>query len=212
MKSAFFTVIFILLTVPVILINQNTPIFSFFAYPAGEQIFLLQRMAGLYGFTLIFIQILLGSERVTLAKYFSTSKIINWHKTIGKIALLLIVSHPLLALIIPPLLPEFFQNNLLGVLAGTAALALIMATVFSALLAAKIGPSWIKIHRFNYLVFMLVLFHSWQIGVDTHNSLAFLWQATLGLIVGFILIKRLLVWMRKPIIPVSKESSSTSSN
>ncbi|MBI4039290.1 hypothetical protein HY388_00490 [Candidatus Daviesbacteria bacterium] len=210
MKPAFFIAIFILLVVPLILINQNTPILSFFAYSNQEQVFFLQRATGLYGFTLIFLQIVLGSGRTWLSQFFPSSKVITWHKTIGKIALLAIISHPFLAFFIPSFLPEFFQNNPLGFLAGTAAFALIMATVFSALLAAKIGPAWIKIHRFNYLVFVLILFHSWQIGADTHNSLAILWQATLGLVVGFLFAKKLLGWMRKPLVQsVSKESNPT---
>lgn len=145
----------------------------------ADNLFLIHRIAGLYAFSLIFLQTVIGSTRVPLSQYFPPAKVLSFHMGSGKIAFLLALLHPALlyatylftsdfSYIDPFLAGEgAFYFNL-----GITAVLILILTVVAALMRAKIGPRWVTLHRLNYLVFWLIFFHSRNLGVDTHTQTA----------------------------------------
>ena len=187
----------LLLSIPFVLLQDNLRALVNTPLTTQELLFLLQRAAGLFAFTLIFIQIVLGSGRDLLSQIYPASDIIKIHRLIGKIAFALVLAHPLLIIITPNLFFTFWQQDSLAISLGITALVLILITVPTAIWAANIGLSWIKIHRLNYLVFALIIIHSRRIGVDTGGSLIYWWYISLGVIAAGLFARKLWLWFNK---------------
>lgn len=136
------------------------------------------RLLGLYAFTLAGLQLAIGSWRNRLADYFDESFIIPFHMSLGRVAFLLILAHPLFYFLsevmggIAPslflLLPQFGAYGQPGLIAfGATGLYLFIIAVIAAMFRKKIGfPLWKRLHYLNYLAFAFVLVHSMLIGTD----------------------------------------------
>jgi predicted ferric reductase len=133
-------------------------------------------LLGLYAFTLVTWQVLIATNLRWLRKLWP--RIINFHHFEGGFALLFAVLHPTFILIgfglVNYLHFRFVSPHLRWwLIPSYTALTILIGTVITASLAWR-GmniPWWRKLHRLNYLVFILVWLHSWFIGTDTRTRL-----------------------------------------
>lgn len=142
---------------------------------------LLFPLVGLYAFTLVWAQVVLGSGMWLWRKVFSWIETL--HRTQGVFALLFALTHPTmiaygygleLYLSREYVAPELKFYLYLGyfqllVLCCTVATALLRKTSF-------MKKWWRKIHLANYAVFVSVWVHGWFLGSDVQfSSLKYLW-------------------------------------
>ncbi|MBI3443285.1 hypothetical protein HY008_01310, partial [Candidatus Woesebacteria bacterium] len=124
--------------------------------------------------------------------------IFNFHKAEGAVAYSLIVLHPFLFVLfnfkIKGVFDPFSVYTDLCVLCsnrleffytfGRIAFWLTTIAVLAAILRTQpwLRVHWRKFHILNYVVFLLVAFHSWNLGSDTHSTpfVWFFWVALLG--------------------------------
>lgn len=146
---------------------------------------------GLYAFTFVAIQMILGSNMRRLRPIYP--KVMQFHRWQGLFALAFAFVHPLLAAaafgpqatflqrtIVPPSLSNY-------IIFGIIASDLMLVTVITAVAAwkfQKFTKTWRTIHLLNYLVFILAWVHSWFIGSDVQGS-----------ILKYVWIFYLLVWL-----------------
>lgn len=142
--------------------------------------YILFRLFGLYAFTLIWSQTILGPFMNPLRRLYG-AVVLKIHRVEGVFAFTFAILHPLLfytAYLSSPnnrgvlfALEDYLGKNLLiyGML-GQLALFLMACTVISALLARYIRV-WRTIHFLNYLIFILVFVHSFKIGSDVRTEL-----------------------------------------
>lgn len=182
-----------ILVLPFYLVTQNLSVRN-----AADFLFLLSRLFGLLAFSLIFLQIVIGSGRFFLNSLFPAGMLLKAHMTIGKIAFGLVILHPLLLLsthFIPHrvdyLTGYFVTGNLFFLLLGITALTLLCITVSAALLRFKIGPKWINLHRLNYVVFWLIFVHGINIGFDTQSSFVRIIYFLFGTVVALLIFNRI---------------------
>lgn len=198
MSKPFFQLL-LLLTLLIILI---LPIFltagGFSFTNSSEFLFLIHRLLGIYAFSLIFIQIILGSLRDVLNKFFPSNKILKFHMSTGKIAFLFSVLHPSLLLAtyfteknLSYLFPFLEGESVIYFSFGILALVAMFISVLAAIFRLRIGPKWIYLHRLNYLIFWLVFFHSAKLGVDVHSDLAAWMYRIYGAIVAVLTARRI---------------------
>lgn len=139
-------------------------------------------LVGLYAFTLVWSQVVLGSGMNLWRKVYP--KIEGYHRKQGVFTLLFAITHPTLLLIgVGP--TAYFTRTyvapelMLFVWFGYVQLFLLILTALAALLRKKIAwlrARWRVIHVLNYLVFILVWFHSWFLGSDVQpTNLKYLW-------------------------------------
>ncbi len=134
------------------------------------------RIAGLLSFTTLAFQISTGAFRPLLNKIFNPAKIYNFHIAVGRIAFLLVLTHPILFIIanymaktldfsyfIPLYITNDFYRTALSF--GPTALYLLFLSVGAAVLRKKI-KNWIWFHRLNFIIFILVFIHSFNVGTD----------------------------------------------
>lgn len=127
---------------------------------------------GLYAFTFVWVQLMIGTNLPYLRGIFRWSE--TYHRTQGLFTLLFALTHPLLLLfgvgfeayrqfqfVNPQLLP--------WAILGQVQLFLLLLTVATALLRKRpwLQQRWKYIHYLNYLIFGLVWVHGWFIGSDT---------------------------------------------
>ncbi|MCR4306154.1 MAG: ferric reductase-like transmembrane domain-containing protein [Candidatus Daviesbacteria bacterium] len=195
-KTIILASLLFVLIAPLILLNQGLAFKK-----TSDLLFFLHRGLGIYAFSLIFLALLMGSTISLLDRFFTPGKAFVTHRIIAIVAFVLSLLHPLflfstylsegnLSYIIP------FQTgtNLFYFFLGIFALMLLILTVTSALLRFRLGPKWLFIHRFNYLIFWLIFFHGLNLGVDTKTSFAGFLYLTYGAIVGIVTIRRLLIY------------------
>ncbi len=161
-------------------------------------------LVGLYAFTLLWIQLMLGSLMPWWRRMYPGIE--RWHRTQGVFVFLLALLHPSLLLIGIGLAPfatfRFVDQRMIPfVLLGETALLLMTVTVLTALLrkTARVKRWWRQIHLLNYLIFILVWFHSWNLGSDVQSSnLRWLWLGFGISAVGAILLRVFgLTWPRR---------------
>lgn len=138
-------------------------------------------LLGLYAFTLVWFQLMIGSSRSLLRQFFPG--IITFHRRQGVFALLFALLHPLMLLLgIGP--TAYFARTfvdpslMLYVWIGYVQLALLILTAGTAMLMKQpwLQRRWKVIHYFNYIVFVLIWIHSWFLGADVQStSLKYLW-------------------------------------
>lgn len=162
----------------------------------GLTLNLFERVSGVFIFTLLFIQIILGAYMDKL-----TSKFGGWifkvYTIQGLIIYLLAIIHPLFLLIfnfkvfhtfdpfyiytqaclLCPKQVELFYTF------GRLALWFLTIGVFAAIFKNSEGwmkTNWRKLHLFNYVVFFFVAVHGWFVGSDFHLSPLkfFFWLST----------------------------------
>ncbi|VVB58223.1 3-phenylpropionate/cinnamic acid dioxygenase ferredoxin subunit [Candidatus Anstonella stagnisolia] len=144
---------------------------------------LLFPLVGLYAFSLLWAQIMIGSNLDLLRKVFPLAE--KFHRAEGIAALLFALIHPSMILIgvglsnflalnfVPPSLVTF-------VWLGFFQLLLLICTAGSALLMQHpfLRTRWRIIHYANYLLFASVWIHSWFLGSNVQSSsLKYLWAA-----------------------------------
>lgn len=145
-------------------------------------------LLGLYAFTFVTWQVLIATNLRWLRKLWP--RVINFHHFQGGFALIFAVLHPALILIGFGLADylhfRFVSPNLRWwLIPSYTALTILLLTVTTASLAwhGMNIPWWRKLHRLNYLVFVLVWLHSWFIGTDTRTLLLrFVWVVYLLLV------------------------------
>lgn len=139
-------------------------------------------LVGLYAFTLLWSQFVIGSARSVLRKLVHPA-IITFHRRQGVLIFLLAWLHPTLRFfgigldqyfkswnVTPTLVPYlwlgYLQLFLLTLTAGTALLRKL----------PWLKTRWHTIHYLNYAVFVLVWIHSWVLGSDVQTTnLRYLW-------------------------------------
>ena len=130
----------------------------------------LVRLAGLLGFTLIFLQLAIGALMTKLRPVFGNKLILRWHIVQGIIGFILANVHPLAI----ASLYGFSRVVKMGGYAmwGKTALILLWVSVAAGLLRASpwLQKYWRWIHRLNYGIFGLVYWHSWNMGHDTRQA------------------------------------------
>ncbi len=136
---------------------------------------------GLYAFTLVWAQLMLGTSMDLLRRVFPWVE--GFHRKQGVFVLLLALTHPtLLLLAYGP--AEYLAHSFVApeqalfVYLGQFQLFLIVLTVSAGLLRKwrPIRRSWRYIHWANYLVFISAWIHSWFLGTDVQpTALRYLW-------------------------------------
>lgn len=161
----------IVLLMPIYLVSRNL----FIEKPA-DILFLVHRMLGLYAFSLIFIQIIIGSTRPLLNRLFPAGAVLQNHMRLGKIAFSLALLHPvflystnLLENNLSYVAPYLKETNLLFYSLGIFSLLLLILSIGAALFRSRIGLKWIYIHRINYVIFWLIVIHSLNLGSDVRS-------------------------------------------
>lgn len=177
---------------------------------SSDLLFLLHRILGLYAFSIIFIQIILGSGRSLLGKIFSPSLVLKTHMNTGKLALLLVLLHPTLLYLTfftkgdLSYVTAFMQGeSLLYFAMGVTALILILISGFVAIYRLSIGPKWVYIHRINYLIFWLIFIHSFKLGVDVQNTPSQMIYLLYGTVVGALTIRKIFLWVQRKNTPLA---------
>ncbi|MDP2587386.1 MAG: Rieske 2Fe-2S domain-containing protein, partial [bacterium] len=141
---------------------------------------LLFPLVGLYAFTLIWAQVILGSSMPIWRRVYPWIE--TFHRTQGIFVLLFAGLHPTLLLLAYGqayfnydfVLPE----QQIFIYIGQIQLLLIILTVATALLRKTrlVKKWWRYVHWANYLVFALVWIHSWELGSDVKPTwLRFVW-------------------------------------
>ncbi|MFA6042186.1 MAG: ferric reductase-like transmembrane domain-containing protein [Patescibacteria group bacterium] len=138
-------------------------------------------LVGLYAFTLVWTQVLLGSMMSKWTKWVGLG--FAQHRVVGPTVLLFALIHPVLLLVgvgwtdylnrsyVEPTQQVFIYF-------GLTALLLVLLTALSALLRTRpwVQRWWRKVHVFNYIVFASAWIHSWNLGTDIQSTgLRFLW-------------------------------------
>lgn len=185
--------LFVVLILPIFLLEGG---FSF--TKNSDLLFLIHRILGIYAFSLIFIQIILGSLRDVLNKFFPNNKLLKFHMGFGKIAFLLSILHPSLLFAtyfteknLSYIWPFLEGESVIYFSFGVLALVALIISVSAAIFRLKIGPRWIYLHRLNYLIFWLVFFHSAKLGVDIHSDLAAWMYRIYGAIIAVLTARRI---------------------
>jgi predicted ferric reductase len=138
---------------------------------------------GLYAFTLLWVQFLLGAAMPIWRRVYSGIE--RFHRVQGVFVLLFALTHAGLVLagfgISGYLTRSFLPDHLRPfALLGQTALYLLLLTVSTALLRRTrwLAKRWRFIHYANYVVFVLAWVHSWNIGTDIQTSaLRWFWLA-----------------------------------
>src|SRR3989344_1252514 len=133
----------------------------------------LQRISGLLAFTLIMLQIIIGSNLSLWTKILG-AKAYRIHIVQGLFAYGLILFHPLtnsvliyfatqsIVNVLVDLLPRFRSSTDSLILFGKTAFVLASISVFASYFRTKpfLRKNWRVFHILNYLVFILIIFHS----------------------------------------------------
>lgn len=136
---------------------------------------------GLYAFTLVWSQIVLGAAMNFWRSIFK--HIETFHRAEGAFALLFALTHPTLIAVGYGLQVYFARTyvapeNLIYLYLGYFQLILMCCTVGTALLMKTkwFKRKWHYIHYLNYIVFISVWVHSWFLGSDVRfSNLWYLW-------------------------------------
>lgn len=130
---------------------------------------------GLYAFTLLWFQLMLGSMMPWLRRLYR--RVEAWHRVQGVFVLLFATLHPLYILIGLGFEKYFAYDWIASVqypylVVAYSALGLMYTTVLTALLrqVSFVRRWWRQVHVLNYLVFGLAWVHSWNLGTDTQSD------------------------------------------
>lgn len=137
---------------------------------------------GLIGFTLLWLQIMLGAFMQPLSRLFAPLSVFKFHIWEGVTTIIFVLLHPGL-LGIAELMKKGFSlklleydfvapGNAIFVVFGDIAFFLFFAAVLAALLRNRpwLVNHWRKIHYLNYVVFVMVLIHSLRLGSHTQEG------------------------------------------
>lgn len=168
-------------------------------------------LVGLYAFTLLWIQLMLGSLMPWWRRLWP--RIETWHRVQGVFVFLFAVTHPVLLLTgiglerfqSKTFLDESLQTYLI---LGQVALLVLSLTVLTALLRKLkwVNRWWRSIHFLNYPTFLLVWFHAWNLGSDVQTTgLRWVWIGY-GLTFVAAVVVRLagLTWPRRAVATIQQ--------
>lgn len=134
---------------------------------------LIYRTSGIFSYLLVFSAIV-SSEYISQIKRLFGQTFLKFHHNLIKLALILMVLHPVsFALDIQSLqifLPVFYPPLTFLELAGRPALYLFIIAIITAVYRKKVPKNWKKIHLFNYLAFFMVSIHALLIGTDFSST------------------------------------------
>ena len=152
-------------------------------------------LLGLYAFTLVWAQAMIGSQMPRLRRLFP--RVETFHRAQGVFALVFALAHP--SFLITGLgFSEYLKlefvapDNRIFVLLGDLQLLLLMTTAATALLmrAKWLETRWHLIHYANYAVFAMVWTHSWFLGSDVRfTPLKWLWLFYAATFVGAVALR-----------------------
>jgi DMSO/TMAO reductase YedYZ heme-binding membrane subunit len=138
---------------------------------------------GLYAFTFVAMQMIIGSNMRRLRPIFP--KLLQFHRWQGLFAFTFACLHPLLITLAFGLYDTYVTHNITApalrgyVWYGIIALSLMFVTVATAVAAwkfQKFAKTWRTIHLLNYVVFVSAWIHSWFIGSDVQTTaLKYVW-------------------------------------
>lgn len=136
---------------------------------------------GLYAFTLVWMQTLIGMNMFAFSRLFGNA--VAFHRTQGLFALLLATTHVFAVQYIFGLqqyigFKFLAEDSRIFAFFGATAFYLLILTVVVALLrrARPLRKIWRYIHWANYLIFVLVFVHSRNLGSDIEGTLLnYLW-------------------------------------
>lgn len=181
-KYLFISIYLLLLFIPGYTVWQNG---GFTAQDTKTLTYLFLRLTGLYGFILIFVQIMLGAY-MDFARTIFGPKALNFHMTQGIAAYGLILAHPVLFLLnmatagIPNplilLLPNFTSAYETYLSFGKIGFILLTIAVFAgrARNISFLQKHWRKFHILNYVAFWFIFVHSFNVGSDV-KTIPFSW-------------------------------------
>jgi len=135
---------------------------------SGGVVYGLARLAGLYAFTLMTLQVGIGGLADKLRPIFG-ARIIRWHIWQGTVAFSLAMLHPVLMAVV------FGVGEVLRMggdaVWGKIALNLLIISVLAGAMRAQpwLVRYWRWVHRLNYVILAMVWWHSWRLGTDTHT-------------------------------------------
>jgi predicted ferric reductase len=124
-------------------------------------------ITGLIGFSIIAVQVMLGSRLKLLDRAFGLDKVVIFHRKMGVVAAALLLSHPLLMAAGKKSLKLFSFDTSWQVTLGKGALLLLVAGVLLALFYSKFRldyNAWRLIHKLMIVVVVLAFAHSILIG------------------------------------------------
>jgi predicted ferric reductase len=150
-------------------------------------------IAGLIGFSIIALQVMLGSRLKLLDRAFGLDRVVVFHRKMGVAAAVLLLSHPLLMALAKKSFRLFSPHTSWQVNLGKVSLLLLVAGVLLALYYSKFRldyNAWRLIHKAMILVVIFAFAHSiiigdaFQIGwikvwwwvLAVFACVAFLWQ------------------------------------
>lgn len=209
-RYLFYTGWFLLLSLGPITVYLNTNTGVLFT----NDVLLLnvfQRVLGLLAFTLIFIQILLGSMMGRWLQIIG-SKAYLFHTTQGLLAYGFILAHPFMYTLInyklgatffeliASFVPKFSPRPEIYITFGRMGFVLFTVGVVAAYFRTKpfFRRNWLKFHLFNYVGFYAVWFHARNIGSDVQTP-PFSWFFNSSIFV----VSALILW-RIVVSPVTK--------
>lgn len=150
-----------------------------------------QRLIGLISFSLIFVQVVIGSMMPTLIEKL-TSKLFRFHILEGIAIYMLIIAHPILGAINGVSLIFVFTREELLYNFGRIAFSLFTIGVFAGLFRSQpfLIRHWKKLHILNYVAFYLVAIHSYFVGSDTRGfPFIILWWIAVVSVSGILVYK-----------------------
>lgn len=203
-KVIFFSVWILILALAPIAVLQNTPL-SIAIKNQAALVNVLQRTIGLWAFTLLFFQIVLGSFMRRLTERFG-GWIFSFHILEGILAYILIILHPTLFVLFRYMVGNGFdpfyvfidfcllcqRSYDLYYTLGRISFWLITISVFAGLFRTAtpwLRVNWKKLHILNYLSFTLISLHSLGVGSDI-GTFPFSWfhgpaMAIVACIIGY---------------------------
>ncbi len=135
-------------------------------------------IAGLIGFSIITLQVVLNSRLKPLDSAFGLDKVVLFHRKIGVVAMFLLLSHPILIALGKESLKLFSLHTSWEVDLGKAAILLLAAGVLLALYYSKLKldyNTWRLVHKVMIAVVVLAFVHSILLGDAFENRLVKIW-------------------------------------
>ena len=173
----------ILLFVPLATMTSQTGAMSYYmgeGYPPGQSAYIMMRISGHLAYTLIFIQIVIGTLHGRIEKWLGIGNMVPIHRSLGLTAFFFALSHPIffewarqlrtgqstvVATFWPPTNTGFYE---LHQFFGALGLYTLVAGVLAGVVGPRLAPkAWRTVHYINYGVFFLVWYHSFRIGSST---------------------------------------------
>lgn len=125
-----------------------------------EVFYQLNRLTAVLGYFFFFLQFILSSRVKLIESRFGLDKMIHHHRTFGRLALGLLLLHPVFLLVYEFPLGLFYIN--IYRLIGVTALSGLFVTAFFAVFYQKLNIAyevWLNMHKANYLLFPLASVH-----------------------------------------------------